>query len=340
MQEADKIWLDGALVDWAEAKVHVLSHVLHYGSGVFEGIRAYETDRGTGVFCLTAHLERMRRSASLYHMEIPFRNDELAAAVHDTIAVNALPSCYVRPIAFRGYGELGINPLNCPVQVAIAVWPWGAYLGEEAFETGVRAMISSWRRIGPNTIPAAAKGSGQYLNSQLAKIEAIKHGYDEAILLNEAGMIADGTGENVFVVHRGRLLTPPTAASCLPGITRETIIRLAAHLGHETVEREITRSDLYFADEVFLTGTAAEVTPVASVDDHQIGPGPVTKAIQAAFFDLVHGRSPLSAEYLEYPAGPGRAAGNGASAPAASAPRQDPLSEDPEAVVGDPSTAR
>jgi branched-chain amino acid aminotransferase len=303
MQEAEKIWMDGQLVDWSEAKIHVLTHALHYGSGVFEGIRAYDTERGTGVFRLTDHLERMRRSAELYYMEIPFSTAELAEAVHSTIEVNALPSCYVRPIVFRGYGELGINPLTCPVQVAIAVWPWGAYLGEDALQAGVRAMISTWRRIGPNTVPAAAKATGQYLNSQLAKLEALKHGYDEAILLNEAGNVADGTGENVFVVHRGRIFTPPTQASCLPGITRETIMRVAGELGHEVVERDVTRTDLYFADEVFLTGTAAEVTPVASVDDHQIGPGPVTQAIQSMFFDIVHGRSPLSAEYLEFPVG-------------------------------------
>ena len=301
MQEADKIWFDGQLVDWADAQVHVLSHALHYGSGVFEGIRAYDTDRGPGVFHLTAHLERLRRSAEMYFMEIPFTNAELAAAVHETIAANSLPSCYVRPLVFRGYNELGVNPLSCPVQVVVAVWPWGAYLGEDALSKGIRAMVSSWRRIGPNTIPAAAKATGQYLNSQLAKIEAVKHGYDEAILLNESGYVADGTGENVFVVHRGRLLTPPTAASCLPGITREAIIGIAAELGYETSERDVTRSDLYYADEVFLTGTAAEVTPVASVDDHEIGTGPVTARIQEAFFDLVHGRSPRSHEHLEYP---------------------------------------
>jgi branched-chain amino acid aminotransferase len=301
LHEADKIWLDGALVDWHEARVHVLTHALHYGSGVFEGIRAYETDRGTGVFRLTAHLERLRRSAEMYFMPLPYAVAELAAAVHETVAANGLPSCYVRPLVFRGYGEMGVNPLDSPVQVAIATWPWGAYLGEGALEQGVRAMVSSWRRIGPNTIPAAAKGTGQYLNSQLAKIEAVKHGYDEAILLNEAGFVADGSGENVFVVKDGALLTPPTQASCLPGITREAVIEIAAGLGHETREHDLTRADLYFADEVFLTGTAAEVTPVRSVDDHEVGAGPVTAAIQQAFFDVVHGRSPSSAAYLEFP---------------------------------------
>ena len=301
MVEGEKIWFDGELVPWGDAKVHVLSHVLHYGSGVFEGIRAYETPRGSGVFRLTEHLERLRRSAAMYFMEIPFTTGELAEAIHATIAANGLTSCYIRPLVFRGYGEMGVNPLNNPVSMIIAVWPWGAYLGEEALRTGIRAMISSWRRIGPNTIPAAAKASGQYLNSQLAKIEAVKHGYAEAILLNEAGTIADGSGENVFVVYKGRLLTPPTAASCLPGITRDAVIRIAAGLGLETAERDLTRSDLYFADEVFLTGTAAEVTPVASVDDHPIGAGPVTQRIQEAFFDVVHGRHVMSDDYLEYP---------------------------------------
>jgi branched-chain amino acid aminotransferase len=303
MQEGEKIWFDGELVDWADAKVHVLSHALHYGSGVFEGIRAYETDRGTGVFHLTDHLERLHRSAEMYFMPLPYSVAETAAAVHETIAANDLRSCYVRPLAFRGYAELGVNPLGCPVHLMIAVWPWGAYLGEEALQSGIRAMISSWRRIGPNTIPATAKACGQYLNSQLAKIEAVKHGYDEAILLNEQGAVADGSGENVFVVHRGRLYTPPTQASCLPGITRESVIRIADGLAYETVERDLTRSDLYFADEVFLTGTAAEVTPVASIDDHHIGAGAVTKQIQSVFFDVVHGRHDLSAEYLEYPLG-------------------------------------
>ena len=305
MQEAEKIWFDGELVDWAEAKVHVLAHALHYGSGVFEGIRAYETDRGTGVFRLTEHLERLHRSAELYYMPIPFGVAELAAAVHATIAANALPSCYIRPLAFRGYKEMGVNPLANPVHTIIAVWPWGAYLGDEALETGIRAMISSWRRIGPNTMPATAKASGQYLNSQLAKMEAVKHGFDEAILLNEAGNIADGSGENVFVVRKGRLTTPPTQASCLPGITRDAVIRIAAELGYEKIERDLTRADLYFADEVFLTGTAAEVTPVASIDDHHVGTGPITKAIQGRFFDVVHGRAPSSAEYLEFPAAAG-----------------------------------
>jgi branched-chain amino acid aminotransferase len=301
MQETEKIWMNGELVDWADAKVHVLSHALHYGSGVFEGIRAYETDRGTGVFRLGEHLERLKRSAEVYYMELPFSTDELRRATHETLAANDIGSCYVRPIAFRGYGEMGINPLECPVEVVIAVWPWGAYLGEEGLSKGVRATTSSWRRIGPNTVPAAAKASGQYLNSQLAKIEALKAGYDEAILLNEQGFLADGSGANVFVIRDGVLSTPPTTSSCLPGITRDTIIRIARGLGHEVFERDVVRTDLYHADEAFFTGTAAEVTPIRSVDDHEIGPGPITKAIQKEFFAVTSGNSPLSDEYMDYP---------------------------------------
>lgn len=300
--QSDKIWFDGELIDYADAQVHVLTHALHYGSGVFEGIRAYATDRGPAVFHLTDHMERLRRSAEQYYMEIPYTTAQLNAAVHETIAANGLPSCYIRPLVFRGAGEMGVNPLNCPVHTMIAVWSWGAYLGDDAIKNGIRCMISSWRRIGPNMIPATAKASGQYLNSQLAKMEALKHGYQEAILLNEAGMIADGSGENVFAVIDGTLYTPPISASCLPGITRHGVIEMAATVGIETVERDLTRAELYFADEVFLTGTAAEVTPVASLDDHHIGKGPITQQIQDIFFAVVHGEHELSKTYMEYPA--------------------------------------
>jgi len=300
--ESDEIWFDGELIDYHEMEVHVLSHALHYGSGVFEGIRAYATDRGPAVFHLQDHLRRLRRSAEQYYMEIPFSDEELTTAVHATIKANDLPACYIRPLVFRGRGEMGVNPLNCPIHTMIAVWSWGAYLGDDALEHGIRCMISSWRRIGPNMIPPTAKASGQYLNSQLAKIEALKHGFDEAILLNEHGTVADGSGENVFAVVHGRLVTPPLSASCLPGITRHAVIEMAETLGIETIERDLTRAELYFADEVFLTGTAAEVTPVASIDDHHIGTGPITKQIQSIFFDVVHGRHDLSATYLDYPA--------------------------------------
>lgn len=299
--ESEQIWFDGELIDYDEMEIHVLSHALHYGSGVFEGIRAYATDRGPAVFHLQDHLRRLRRSAEQYYMEIPFSDEELRQAVHATIAANKLPACYIRPLVFRGRGEMGVNPLNCPVQTMIAVWSWGAYLGEEALEHGIRCMISSWRRIGPNMIPPTAKASGQYLNSQLAKIEALKHGYDEAILLNEHGTVADGSGENVFAVIHGQLVTPPLSASCLPGITRHAVMEMAESVGITTIERDLTRAEPYFADEVFLTGTAAEVTPVASIDDHHIGTGPITKQLQAIFFDVVHGRHALSDDYLDYP---------------------------------------
>jgi branched-chain amino acid aminotransferase len=302
MHETEKIWMNGELVPWGDAKVHVLSHVLHYGSGVFEGIRAYSTDRGPAVFRLMDHLRRLERSAGVYYMDLPYSIEELRQATHDLIGSNGLECCYIRPLAFRGYGELGINPLTCPVDVIIAVWPWGAYLGEEALEVGVRVMTSSWRRIGQNTLPAAAKASGQYLNSQLAKMEAMHSGYDEAILLNEGGYLADGSGENVFVVRDGVLTTPPTTASCLPGITRDTVIRLAKRMDFEVREVDVVRTDLYHADEVFFTGTAAEITPVRSIDDHEVGAGPVTKRIQKEFFAITSGRSELSPEFMDYPA--------------------------------------
>jgi branched-chain amino acid aminotransferase len=235
-------------------------------------------------------------------MPLPYSAEELRRATHEVIAANGMEACYVRPLAYRGYGELGINPLTCPVEVIIAVWPWGAYLGEEALEHGVRVMTSSWRRIGPNTLPATAKASGQYLNSQLAKMEAMHSGYDEAILLNEAGYLADGSGENVFMVQDGVLTTPPVTASCLPGITRDTVIRLARGMGYEVKEVDVVRSDLYHADEVFFTGTAAEITPIRSIDEHEVGTGPITKRIQKEFFAITSGRSELSPEYLDYPA--------------------------------------
>jgi branched-chain amino acid aminotransferase len=300
--ETDKIWMNGELVASADAKVHVLSHALHYGSGVFEGIRAYATDRGPAVFRLMDHLRRLERSSEVYFMRLPYSIEELRQATHEVIAANNLETCYVRPLAFRGHGEMGINPLKCPIEVIIAVWPWGAYLGEEALEHGVRVMTSSWRRIGPNTLPATAKASGQYLNSQLAKIEAMHSGYDEAILLNEQGYLADGSGENVFMVQDGVLSTPPTTASCLPGITRDTVIRIARSMDYDVREVDVVRSDLYHADEVFFTGTAAEITPIRSIDEHEIGAGPITKRIQTEFFAITKGRSEMSPEFLDYPA--------------------------------------
>ncbi|MGZ4431163.1 MAG: branched-chain amino acid transaminase [Gaiellales bacterium] len=302
MQTTEKIWRNGSFVSWDDAQVHVLTHALHYGTGVFEGIRAYATPRGTGVFRLTPHLNRLRRSASLYEMDLGYSVEELASAVHETIAANGVESCYIRPIVFRGYGEMGLYAANNSVDLAIAVWPWGAYLGEEALESGVRCKISSYRRYGPNTLPPAAKASGQYINSVLAKHEAARCGYDEAILLNEHGYLADGSGENVFVVRDGVLYTPPTSDSCLPGITRDSVMRIAETLGYEVREVNLVRTDLYFADEAFLCGTAAEVTPIASVDDHPCGGrGPITKHIQEVFFAVVEGRDERFAEFLEFP---------------------------------------
>jgi branched-chain amino acid aminotransferase len=300
MQEADKIWMNGALVDWHDARVHVLSHALHYGSAVFEGIRSYATDDGPAVFRLDDHLARLERSAAMYYMPIPYSREELRSAVHSVLGANDLTSCYIRPIVMRGYGVMGLFPLDAPVDVAIAAWEWGAYLGEEGLRSGIRAKISSWRRIGNNTIPATAKAGGQYLNSILAKIETHKAGYQEAILLNEQGFVADGSGENVFVVKNGRLITPPVTASILEGITRATIIELAIEEGIEVVERDVTRAELYTADEVFITGTAAEVCPVNEVDDHLLGPpGPITRRLQDRFFAITEGREPRYAAWLD-----------------------------------------
>jgi branched-chain amino acid aminotransferase len=310
MRETEKIWMNGELIDWADAKIHVGTHGLHYGSGVFEGIRVYETTNGPAVFRLTDHVKRLENSARLLHMELPFSADELRLACHEVVAANGLAECYLRPIAFYGYGELGVNPGTNPVDVYIMSWPWGTYLGDEGLEHGIRAKISSWKRIGPNTIPHVAKATGIYLNSMLAVLEATRAGYDEAILLTDDGYVADGSGENIFLIKDEILSTPDLSASILPGITRQTVIEIAQTLGYAVHERQVIRSDLYVADEVFMCGTAAEVTPVRSVDDHEIGPpGPVTKAIQAAFFDAVRGRDERWTRWLEYaektPATPG-----------------------------------
>jgi branched-chain amino acid aminotransferase len=303
MQETEKIWMNGELVDWADAKVHVGAHGLHYGSGIFEGIRCYATDNGPGVFRLTPHLERLHKSARLLHMELPYTVEELRRASLEVVSVNGLEECYLRPIAFYGFGELGVHPGTNPVDVCIMSWPWGAYLGADALENGIRAKVSSWKRVGPNTIPHVAKATGIYLNSMLAVIEATRAGYDEAILLTDEGTVADGSGENIFIVQDEVLSTPDLSASILPGITRNTVMEIAQALGYAVQEREVIRSELYIADEVFMCGTAAEVTPVRSVDDHEIGPpGPVTKAIQAAYFDAVRARDPRWAGWIEYPA--------------------------------------
>ena len=301
--EVDKIWMDGELVNWRDANVHVLSHALHYGSGIFEGIRAYETSRGAAVWHLDEHLKRLFRSAKLYHMEIPYSLEAITDAVKDVIRANGLNACYIRPVALRGYGEMGVNPLNAPVNVFVAVWPWGAYLGEDALEQGVRIKISSWRRNSQNSLPAAAKATGQYINSVLAKVESLKAGYDEAIMLNESGFITDGSGENVFIVRDGALTTPPIQAGCLDGITRHSVMTIARDLGYDVREENLVRTDLYNADEVFFTGTAAEITPIREVDDRVVGEGhrgPITKELQGAFFSATKGETERYASWLTY----------------------------------------
>ena len=300
MEETEKIWMNGELVDWNDARIHVGSHGLHYGSGVFEGIRAYETAKGTAVFRLTEHLKRLDNSARLLGFELGYTVDDLRAACHEVIGANGLPECYLRPIAFVGYGELGVSAVGNPIDVAIMSWPWGTYLGEEGLKNGIRAKISSWQRIGPNVIPHVAKATGVYLNSMLAVHEANRAGYDEAILLTAEGYVADGSGENVFIVKDGELYTPDLSTSILPGITRDAVIQIAQDLGYTVHEKALIRSDLYLADEAFMTGTAAEVTPLRAVDDVEIGVGPITLEIQEAYLDTARGRSERWAQWLEY----------------------------------------
>lgn len=302
MQEADLIWHNGELVAWEDAKIHVLTHGLHYGTAVFEGERAYETERGTAIFRHREHLERLMRSAELYYMPVPFSVEQLRAATHELIAANGLSECYIRPIAYRGYGQMGLNPLDAPVDVSIAVWPWGAYLGEEGKLGGVRAKVASWRRIPHDSLIPHAKASGQYLNSVLAKIESLKAGYEEAILLDAHGFVCEGSGENIYAVHDGKILTPPQTAGILDGISRRSIIQMARDQGYEVIERDLARAELYLADEVFLSGTAAELVPVREIDDHPIGsgePGPVTREIQRLFDDALHGRDPRYQEWID-----------------------------------------
>ncbi|MGC8464853.1 MAG: branched-chain amino acid transaminase [Acidimicrobiales bacterium] len=301
--ESDRIWMDGKMVDWADAKIHVLTHGLHYGSGVFEGIRAYETPRGPAIFRLNDHIDRFFKSAKILLMDIPFSREELRAATKAVVTENKLKSCYLRPIAYLGYGEMGLNPLLSKTNVAIAAWPWGAYLGEEGLAKGIRVKISSWQRHDPNAIPPAVKCTGMYVNSSLAKIEAVKSGYDECILLSPQGTVSECTGENIFIVKGRRVITPPISAGALDGLTRDAIMVLAREHDFEVQEGTLLRSDLYLADEIFLTGTAAEVVPVASVDDREVGdgrPGSVTKELQAAYFDLVKGKSSTHPEWLDY----------------------------------------
>jgi len=301
IQKVDKIWMDGTLVDWDDAKIHVLTHTLHYGSGVFEGVRAYATADGPAVFRLTDHIRRLFDSAAMLMIEVPFSVEQIVEAVKETVRVNNVEACYIRPLIYLGYGEMGLNPLPCQVNVSVAVWPWGTYLGEEGIRHGVRMKVSSWRRQDPNIIPPAAKVTGLYVNSSLAKVEALKSGYDEAILLNPQGYVSECTGENIFVVKGGRIITPPLAAGALDGITRDSVWTIARDLGYEVVEENLLRSDLYIADEAFLTGTAAEVVPIRSVDDRLIGePGEMTRKIQETYFAAIRGEVEAYKGWLEY----------------------------------------
>jgi branched-chain amino acid aminotransferase len=296
-----KIWMDGELVDWDDATIHVLTPSLHYGWAVFEGMRAYATDRGPAIFQHRAHVERLYRSAQVLSMQIPYSPDEILEGSRDLCRVNGQDSYYIRPLAYLGYGEMGLNPMPSQVRVMIAVWPWGAYLGEEGIKNGVRAKVSSWQRMGANIIPTGTKASGVYVNSSLAKMEAVRAGYDEAIMLNEHGRVAEGSGENVFVVRDGVLVTPPTSEGVLPGITRAAILDLARDRDIPVEQTPLLRQDLYTADEAFFTGTAAEIVPIRSVDDRVIGPpGPITKQLQDVFFSVVRGREPKYDHMLDY----------------------------------------
>ena len=299
MQETEKIWMNGELVDWADAKIHVASHGLNYGSGVFEGIRCYDTAKGPAVFRLKEHLARFENSARLLYMDLPYALEELRAATHEVVAVNGNASCYIRPLAFYGFGELGVSSVGNPVDVVILSFPWGAYLGEDSQTKGITAKISTWERVGPNVIPHVAKATGIYLNSMLATMEARRGGYDEAIMLSHDGYIADGPGENIFAVKDGVLYTPPLSMSILPGITRDSVIRIAQDLGYRVEEALLIRTDLYLADEVFMVGTATEVAPLRAIDDHEIGVGPVTRELQKAYLAAVNGIDERWAHYLD-----------------------------------------
>ena len=295
-----KIWMNGKLVDWDKAQVHVLTHTLHYGTGVFEGIRAYETSDGPAIFRLTEHIKRLHSSAKIMGMELPYSVDELVAATKETVVSTGLPSCYIRPIAYYGYGEMGLNTLPCTVDIAIACWPWGAYLGEDALTKGVRMKISSWTRHDHNTMPPAAKTVGNYVNSSLAKVEALKAGYDEAIMLSPHGFVAECTGENIFVSRHGVIITPPLSAGALEGITQSSVTRIAHDLGYEVQVGNLARSDLYIADEIFVCGTAAEVSAVNSVDDRVVPcPGPMTAAIGEVYGKAVRGQDDRYRDWCE-----------------------------------------
>ncbi|MFH0860981.1 MAG: branched-chain amino acid transaminase [Candidatus Altiarchaeota archaeon] len=299
--KVEKIWFNGKLVGWDDARIHILTHALHYGSGVFEGIRCYNTGRGPAVFRLKDHLLRLENSAKVYAMKLPYTVEALCKATKDLIKANRLRECYIRPIVYRGYGEMGLNPLKAPIDSAIAVWPWGTYLGEDGLKNGIRVKISSYERINSNVMPTQAKATGQYINSILAKIEALGCGYNEALMLDNRGLISEGPGENIFIVKDGMLFTPPSHASILAGITRDSIIQLASGLKMPVCITDLDRGMLYSSDEAFFTGTAAEVTPIREVDHVTIGkPGPITKKLQTAFFKAAKGKTKKYGKWLDY----------------------------------------
>jgi len=303
MQESEKIWMNGELVDWADAKIHIASHVIHYGSGVFEGARCYDTPKGSACFRLDAHLKRLYNSAKIYRMEygLPLRGYQ--EAVLDTIRANGMKGCYIRPLIYRGYNSLGVNPLPCPIDAAIMVWEWGTYLGSEALEKGVDVRVSSWSRTAPNTFPSLAKSSANYANSGLIKMEALTEGYPEGIALDTFGYLSEGSGENLFLVRDNVLYTPPATASILPGITRDSVITIAKDLGFKVREEMLPREMIYIADEAFFAGTAVEITPIRSVDKIQVGHGrrgPITETIQRTFFDIINGEIADTHGWLTY----------------------------------------
>ncbi len=303
LQKSDKIWMDGKFVDWDDANIHVCSHVVHYGSSVFEGIRCYDTKKGPAIFRLEPHIKRLYNSAKMYRMQPEIPQREFIEACFETVRKNNMKECYIRPLVYRGYYELGVNPFNNPVNSFIVVWEWGKYLGPEALEQGVDVCVSSWDRIAPNTFPALAKAGANYMNSQLIKMEAIKNGYVEGIALDVNGYVSEGSGENIFLVQDGKLYTPPLGASVLPGITRNTVIELAEDLGYEVIENLVPREMLYIADEVFFTGTAAEISPIRSVDKIQVGEGkrgPITAELQELFFKVLNAEVEEKFDWLDF----------------------------------------
>lgn len=302
MKNADLIWMNGEFVAWDDAKIHVLTHGLHYGTGILEGVRCYDTEIGPAVFRHQEHIDRLFYGSDMYFMDIPFSKEQIREATLDLIGRNNLRSCYIRPLVYRGYGTMGLFPLDSPVDVAIAVWEWGSYLGDEGKANGIRAKVVSWRRSSPDSFIPHAKATGPYLNSVLAKCEAHHAGYEEAILLDHNGYVCEGSGENIYLVREGKIVTPPQSGSILDGINRKAILRIAVDLGYEVVERNVARGELYMAEEVFVTGTAAELTPIREVDDRPVAdgkPGEITRSLQTAFEDALYGRSAQYHEWLD-----------------------------------------